>query len=604
MKRFIVALFGILACVNVALAQNVRFTASSQPSVVVGNPFQLQYQLNEKGENLRAPAFDGFRHMAGPTVSSSQQMSYVNGRVSKSVSYTYSYVLAAKKAGTYSIPAATVEVKGKKYTSNPVTIRVLAQETQAAKNSETKDQYGISNKDLFVRATVSKTNTYLSDALVYTLKLYSRGVTVAPDIGGEVPNFDGFLSFEIEPDDRQSGIVETYNGLNYRTYVLKQTLLYPQKSGNLVIDPAKLKFNIKIRTRRRNVSIFDDLFDTFQNVQKNLNSNEVKVKVNKLPQEGRPDGFANLVGKFKLASTISTQSVKANEPVTLKITVSGNGNLKLLGTPKIKFPADFEVYDPKVANNYNTSVNGVSGSRTFEYLVIPRFAGEFTIPSYKLSYFDVSAKKYVTKATPDYVITVAKGDDSQQNTVVSSFANKEDVKFIGQDIRYIKTENVQLRQRGVYLFGSQKYWLFYILSTLLFLTVFVVYRKRIKDNANVSLMRNKKANKVARKNLKNAYAFMQKDNPEQFYEEVLRALWGYTGDKLDIPISELNRDNITTILQKYGIDESAITQFKTLLDTCEFARYAPTAVTGGMDETYEQAISLISQLDNKIRKAK
>ncbi len=603
MKRFIVVLISSIYLMGHVLAEDVTFRASAQTSVVAGNPFHLKYEVNQRASNLRPPVFEGFKHLAGPSESYSSSTQIINNKVSQLTSYTYTYVLAAEKAGTYSIPPATIDVKGKKYTSNALTIKVLDKEDQTV-STDSKDEYGISNRDLFIRATVSKSESYLSDALVYTLKLYTRtNFSIAPAAGGELPRFDGFLSFDIPEDEYETNILESYNGLNYRVYILKESLLYPQKSGNLTIEPANLKFNIKIPSRRRGISVFDQLFETHQTVQKNMSSNALKVKVNSFP-DGKPSDFTNVVGNYNMQSSVTTQKVKADEPVTLKIIISGTGNLKMLADPKINFPADFEVYDPKITNNLKTSKSGVSGSKTYEYLMIPRFAGEFTIPPYHFSYFDTSAKKYVRKSTPAYTITVEKGDNDQQSTVVTSFASKEDVKFLGQDIRYIKTENLQLVKKGNYLFGSRVYWLIVILSTLFYAVIFIIYRKRIRDNANVALMKNKKANKIARKNLKNAVNFMKKGNQESFYAEVLRALWGYTGDKLGIPVSELNRDNITSIFQKHSIEDELIGQFKSLLDTCEFARYAPTSVSGGMDEVYKQAIRVISQLDNKIRKVK
>ena len=354
-----------------------------------------------------------------------------------------------------------------------------------------------------------------------------------------------------------------------------------------------------MRTQRRSYNIFDDLFDSYQDVSKQLTSNEIKLKVKPLPSP-QPSGFKNLVGNFTLKSSISATEVKENDPVTIKLVLSGEGNLKMLPTPDADFPEDFEKYDPKITNDIKTTVAGVMGTRTFEYLVIPRYAGDFTVPAINIPYFDPKDGKYKTLGSKEYKIHVEKGEGTNTAGIVNNFTSKEDVKFLGSDIHYIKTDNLNLKQKGMFLFGSTLFWLLLIIPVILYILIFIIYRKQAKQRANIVLIKNKKANKVAKKRLKSAADYMKKDDKEAFYDEVLKAMWGYTSDKLNIPLSRLNKDNIEDILKGKGVAEELVKSFIELLNTCEYARYAPSVVAGGMDETYKNAVSVISNMDNKL----
>ncbi|MFB6318775.1 BatD family protein [Saccharicrinis sp. FJH54] len=578
-------------------AEDTKFEAKSSGVAVVGDPFYLQYELNKQGTNLRPPAFDGFQQKAGPTMQQSSSYQFINGKSSRTQSFIYTYVLVAQKEGTYTIPPATIEVDGKKLTSNSLTIKVVAANQQTGQGSSS--QAGISNRDIFIRTTVNKSNPYQQDAVLFTLKLYTR-VDVSNITNADIPEFNGFLTQDIE---NKSGSlvqnVETYNGLTYKTYVIQQKVLFPQRSGEITIKPVKVNLNIRMRTQRRSYNIFDDLFDSYQDVSKQLSSNEVTLNVKPLPSP-QPAGFRNLVGDFSLKSSITSEDVKENDPVTVKLVLSGEGNLKMLPTPDVEFPEDFEKFNPKISNNLNTTAAGVNGSRTFEYLVIPRFGGDFIIPAVKIPYFDPQTGRYKTLSSQEFNIHVEKGDGTTTPGVNQRYTSKEDVKYLGTDIRYIKTSNLKLRAKGDFLFGSASFWLWLGIPVVLYIIIFIVYRKQARQRANVALVKNKRANKVARKRLKAAADYMKKEDKEAFYEEVLRAMWGYTSDKLNIPLSRLNKDNIEDILRGKGISEERVKEFIELLNTCEYARYAPSAVAGGMDETYKNAVSVISNLDNKL----
>jgi hypothetical protein len=601
MQRYITILIALFFLSTGIYADEVTFQATAPGTVVVGNPFYLQYKLNAEGDKLRPPVFDGFQQKAGPTVSTSSSTTFVNGKLSHSREYVYTYVLMGDREGTFTIAPATIEVKGKKYTSNAITIQVLkANQPEAGAAADNSGSAGISSSDLFLRASLSKTNVTEQEGILYTLKLYTR-VSVVPPIQPDFPEFNGFLAFDISQDDFQPEQIENVNGINYRSYIIKQTLLFPQRSGDITIDQAKINLRVRMRTNRRSYNIFDDIFDTYQDVSKQLTSNNLRANVAAFPA-GKPSGFKGLTGNYTLSSSISSTEVKTNDPVTLSITISGNGNLKMLATPTPEFPKDFEKYDPKETNNLKTTPSGVTGSRSFEYLVIPRFAGNFEIPSVKIPYFDPASKSYKLLSTPAYTLSVAKGADDNNNLTVTTFASKEDVKFIGQDIRFIKTTQFEMNRRGVFFMGSTAFWLWVIIPLVLYIFMLLLYRKTVRENADIALSKNKRANKVASRRLKQAARYKTEQKSEAFYDEVLRALWGYMSDKLNIPLSRLNKDNVQEVLESKKVEKDLIDSIIELLHTCEFARYAPGAVSGGMDETYATAEKIISQMDAKIKK--
>lgn len=606
MRKLFLSITFLMAISAVAFGANVDFTASAPNTVIEGNQFKLTYTINSNDnvKNFRAAPFTGLRHLAGPSQSTSRQVSVVNGQMTSSNTVKYTYVLMAENEGTFTIPEATIEVGGETYKSNALTVKVLkagqAQSAQSGNNAtQEKNAYGIGGDDLFVRTILSKTKVHQQEFLISTVKLYTR-----LDIRGfdnvKFPKYNGFLLYEIDmPEQLQFGI-ESINGVNYRTAVMKQSILFPQSVGKLEIEPAEIDCIIRLRTNRRSQSIFDDFFDSYQDVRKQVKSKAQTITVEPFPAN-RPESFSSLSGDFSMRSSVDNTTVKANEPVTLKIVISGNGNLKMIKTPELKFPGDFEVYDPKVTNELKNTTNGVVGSRTFEFLAIPRFAGEFKIPPYTFSYFDLQSNQYKTLSTPEYVIQVEKGSQPENTGVVTTFANKENVKFLGKDIRFIKTGESKLKPIGAFLFGSTKYWMGFGIPALMYLIIFVLLTKLRKERANVTMQKRKKANPVARKKLKTAQALMKEGKREAFFDEVLRALWGYVADKLSIRVADLNKENIRDVLlsRKASIEET--TQFLELLNTCEFARFAPTESSGELENVYKLAITLIGRLESQIK---
>ncbi|MEG1616946.1 MAG: BatD family protein [Bacteroidales bacterium] len=608
MKKYFFILVTLFSCLA-AGADNIRFRASAPGSVVLGQQFRVEYTVNGDGKEFRTADFDGFDVLMGPSTSSSMSTQIINGKVSSETSKTYTYILMGNKEGAYKIPSATVKVNGRQYTSNDLSVKVLpadkASQAQgaASQGADNAAAAGVGANDVMVRLHLSKTKVYEGEALVATMKLY----TVNPQTqlsDAKYPGFDGFTAQEIDLPDQKSYELEHLNGRNYYAVTLRQWLLFPQRAGKIEIAPATLDLAIPVRVQQKMRSLFDDFFDNYQTVNKTVSSGKQVVDVTALPF-GKPTTFMGGIGDFKMTSSISTNELKANEALTLKLTISGNGNLKFIKDPELKLPADFEAFDPKVDLNIKATTSGVTGSKTIEYTMIPRYAGDFEIPSVEFSYFDLKTKEYKTLATPVYKVKVAKGaagDNAGGNVTNFSAANQENVKLLGSDIRFIKSGNLGLHKQESFFFGSIGFYLSYIIPFLLFVIAFVVYRKQVKENANMALMRTKKANKVASKRLKLAAKYLKEHQKESFYDELLKAVWGYLSDKLNMPLSVLTRDNVETELKEHGVDEALIKEFMEIVATCEFARYAPAQNDEAMDQLYASTVEAIGKMENVIRK--
>jgi len=435
-----------------------------------------------------------------------------------------------------------------------------------------------------------------------TYKLYFANVDVAQLTNNtKLPEFTGFLKQELEQGEIQTEL-EHYNGRNYQTAVLYRTILYPQHSGDIKIEPARFEAVLRVQTQQRVRSIFDDFFGSYTNVTKMLTAPGVTIQVAPLPS-GKPAGFSGGVGKFTLTPSISQTELQANDAVTIKLDISGAGNMKLLKTPAIDWPEGFEPYDPKVTNNFNTTTAGVSGTKSIEYLAIPRNAGDYTIPSVKFSYFDIEDKSYKTLATPEYTIHVKRGANEQsaangQQSAVVSYTQKEDIKLLGTDIRYIDTKPLNKDNYELKITNYEFIWLWYVVPLLIAIVLLIVLRKQIKEAADINRVRYKRANKVAQKRLKTAAAALKANDKNRFYEEIERAAWTYLSDRLSIPTAELNKDNIASLLLQKGVSEELIAEVKNVLSTAEFARYAPST-DHAMDELYNATTTLINRLEEQ-----
>lgn len=609
MKKILSILF-VCTIAVIAIAQEVEFKASAPAQVIMGKPFQLVYQVNQRAKDLRVPEFVDFDYMAGPFTSQSSSTSFVNGKRTSTFTLTYTYTLMANKEGNFTIQPATIKVDGTEYTSNGVRITVLPPDqapSGSAINGSTNSvgaagqpASSVNAENLFLRTLVSKTKVHEQEVVLLTYKLYFANVDVAQFTNNtRLPEFKGFLKQDLEMGEIQTEL-EHYNGRNYQTAVLYRTLLFPQRSGDIVIDPAQFEAVLRVRNRAQVRSIFDDFFDSYTTATKVLTAPGVTIHVSSLPT-GKPVGFSGGVGRFSISSTISDVQLQANEAVTLTLVIQGAGNMKLLKTPVVDWPEGFEVYDPKVTNNFKNTIAGVSGTKVVEYLAIPRAGGTYVIPPVLFSYYDVEEDAYRTLTTEEYTLTIARAMGEESNVaVVNNYVQKEDIQQLGNDIRYIQTNDLVLPHtspRRWIAFGSLIFWLCYLLPAILAAVLFVIFRKQIKENADITRVRYKKANKVAQRRLKMAEQLLKQNNKEAFYEEIERALWTYLSDRLSVPTAQLNKENIAQILAGKGVAQELIDEMLKVLATAEFARYAPVS-DHAMQDLYNDTTKMINQLEN------
>ena len=610
-KRIII---GILLWISALIicAEEISFTCKAPTTVISGQQFKLVYTINKEGKDLRVPEISDFDVLFGPSTSHSSSFQIVNGKATSNTQITYTYMLAGKEPGTYTIAPATIVVSGDKYISNSVHIKVLPADKTANSSSNSSAQGipvdnvstdKVSNEQIFVKQLFSKTRVYEQEAILVTYKLYTRLDVV--QVGGvKFPEYKDFFVQDVELDPNRSWIVEHVDGYNYNTITLKQCIIFPQHSGKFNIDGGNVEVILRMRTSSsRHQSIFDDFFQSYQDVKKNLKFSGAQIKVKELPANP-PAGFSGAVGSYNMNSSISSQDVKANDAITLKIKISGTGNLKLVKTPEVKFPLDFDVYDPKVDVKVKPSSAGQNGHKSIEYVAIPRFGGEFEIPEVRFVYFDINKGEYKTLTTPVYKLKV---DGTSENTstasVVSSVVNKENVKQLSTDIRYIHT-NVEkgLTKKDNHFAFSSSMYMCLLTPLFIFIIVLLLLQKQAKENANVALRNTKRANKVAKKRLKEAQKCLKAGEKSKFYEETMRALWGYIADKLTIPVSELTKDNVQEKLVSHNCDEELIKEFLSCLSDCEFARFSPVVDDSlSMDNVYNRAADLIGKLDNTLR---
>lgn len=609
MRKLIFLLLLVIAALPMQAKNGATLTANAPEVVVSGDQFRLTFTVNtQKVKDFLAPSIKGFDVLMGPTRSQQSSTQIINGKVSSSSSITYTYILMAGKEGTYTIPAASIEVDGEKVFSNALTIKVLPPD-QTAGNSQANQGGGgssssrgqiagsrITDKDLFITATASKTTVYEQEAILLTYKVYTS--VNLRQLMEDMPDMKGFQMQEIQLPQQKQYSMEHYNGRNYNTIIWRQYVLFPQQTGKLEIPAVTFDGVVAQQT------ISDDPFDAFFNgggyieVKKKIVAPKVVINVKPLPV--KPANFSGGVGEFTMTSSINAKEVKTNDAVTIKLTIKGAGNMKLITNPEVKFPEDFEVYDPKVTNNFDVSRAGLSGTQTVEYLAIPRHAGNFTIPPVEFVYFDLKSQSYKTLKTEAYDLKVEKGKGNADQ-VIADFTNKENVKVLGQDVRFIKLGDTTLTPKGEVFFGTMGYWLGYLIPFIVFVALVVFFRKQAAENANVAKVKTKKANKVATKRMKLAGKLLAENKKNEFYDEVLKALWGYISDKLSIPVSQLSKDNIEAELTKHGVAEDVTKTFINALNECEFARYAPGDENEAMDKVYATSVDAIGKMENSIK---
>ncbi len=611
MRKYILSLILLSVCIFKLYAEDVTFVTNAPSATVVGAQVKLQYIL--KGGQGGTPTIPneikGFDILYGPSISSMTSMSIINGKTTSESNTTFSYTLMANQQGTFTLPAASIKVNGRNYTSNTIQIKVLPPDKNAqpqragsqpqAINSESTAN-NIKPDDAFVRAIFSKTKVNEQEAVVVTFRFYS--VLQIRNVGQiEYPEFNGFMSEEFHLPANRQITLEHYNGRNYYVVDVKKSLLFPQHSGKITIPSGKLEFILEVKSGKR-IQTFFGSQDLMTEVKKVLHTNPVTVEVSPIPTENRPSNFSGGVGTFTLSSDISNTEIKANDAVTIKLTISGTGNMKLIKNPDLNLPKDFEVYDPKVTNNFSLTNNGLSGTKTIEYLFIPRNSGKYTIPPIEFSYYDLQTKSYKTLKTEEYTLDVAK-DPNAGTSTGTSYMNKHSVEA-EQDIRYLKNNDYKFVNPSDFQTDSITYYLWYIIPSILFIVFSIVYRKQIKANADIAMMKTKKANRVASKRLKLAKKYLDTHDKDKFYDEVLRAVWGYLSDKLLIPTADLSRENVEIKLINQNVDELLIKQYIHIIDTCEFARYAPSESNEAMDKLYDETVDAIGKMENTLKPKK
>lgn len=591
----------ILLCNAYARSQEVSFTAEGPRVVEVGEQFMVSFSLNARPSSFNPPDMKDFNVLSGPNQSSSTSIQIINGKSSQSNTITYTYYLQASNPGTFTIQPATAVVNKKEYTSNSLSIEVIGEKSQSQQvpqEEATAAQKEVPDEELYVRVITDKSSVYQGEHIIATIKLYTR-LNISGFGTSEMPDFADFWTKDIETPTQINLQRENVGGVIYNTGIIRKVILFPQKTGDITIEPFKLETYVRqqINTPR---SIFDDFFGpSYTNVSKMLESKPVVINVKALPA-GKPANFSGAVGSLNVESEIDKTNSTTNDAITIKIRIKGNGNLNLMEAPKIDFPPDFDTFDPKITSNINNSASGQAGSKTFEYLIIPRHAGNYRIPPVVFSYFDLNKKQYQTLTTSEFKISVAKGDEEESAPVVSGLS-KEDLKILGSDILFIKPGPFKIFPTGKVLFGSIPFFAIYGGSLLLFLLIILFRRAHIKKFQNEELVRNRKANKMARQRLKQAAIHLKQNETESFYESVLKALWGYLSDKLNIPVSELSRETVEKNLSLHVADSNLTADLIGLIDVCEMARFAPSANVQEMDKLYTESVKLISKLEQNIR---
>jgi hypothetical protein len=591
---------------------------------MVGERYQGVFEANAEGESFQAPSFNGLTVLGGPFTSTSSSFSMVNGSMSHSVKVTYTFALQAYQEGTVHVGSASLTVKGDKISSQPFDIKVVPDDGSHASNSgsgygggqgsqggqqQNTNDPQVSGKDLFLRCIPSKKSVYLGDQVVLTYKLYTK-VPVSSVSVSKMPSYAGFWTKDISDNSgklKQSS--EYVNGIEYTTAEIQKVIIVPQRSGKLAIDPMSMECIAQIRTQRsqrRSMDPFEAFFNdpffnnNITNVQKELSSQSLSIDVKALPENGKPDSFAGAVGNYKFTSSIDKSELSTNEAVTLTLTVSGSGNVELLQMPEPVFPPDFEVYDPKITASTDVGAQGLTGTKKAEYLAIPRRAGTFSIQPVEFTFFNPNTETYQTLLSEPYELSVKKGKDSEGDGGGVYASNQEDIKYLGNDVRHIMNDGSHLKPKHSSFFASSVYFAILLGILVVFFVLLFVLKKRADLAKDTAANRNRKADKVARGRLKNAYQHLKAKDQEKFYEEMSQALWGYIADKLGIERSKLSMETVSETMKGKDVPDELTQQFVDTLNSCEFARFAPGSAEEKMDDLYQRGIDVISKAEKVI----
>ncbi|MDD6002051.1 MAG: BatD family protein [Bacteroidales bacterium] len=587
MNRLIVAITLLTGIISAAYGQDVAVTANAPSTVKSGQAFRIEYTLNVQGAQLGQPDLTGLDYYGAST---SQSVSIVNG--SMTVKYSVYYTVAAPKAGTYKIPPVTAEYNGKTYKSKELVITAQdnPQQNQAQNQGGSQNQQQSQAEEqvsgsgnLFIDVNVNKKEVYVGQHIVLSAGFYSR-YNIQEIADTKLPSYNGFWVKEISTPSRITLQQKLINGVPYSYGLLHKKVLIPQRAGELVIEP----YSIDFITR-------EGFWDSYKRTGK---STAKTIKVKQLPSP-KPDNFGGAVGSFNISMTADKEEVKLDDPLTIKVTLTGNGNIQLCEAPKVDIPSAFEAFPPKSAENIKTDDNGMSGTRTFSYVAIARQPCEITIPAVKFSYFDLASKSYKTVSTNELTIKIT-GERDSTATAFTGGVIKSDVENLGSDIRFIK-QGFELKSKKFGFFNSFEFWMIILVLALAFTAVILLRLQQIKNNANLAAVKNRKAGRTSRKRLKKAAEYMKQNKKDEFYEEVLNALWGYLGDKLEMPASELTRDNVVEKLGDKGVSKDAVEPFVNTLNDCEFERYAPSGLARPLQDMYTRAAEAIEQMENNIK---
>jgi uncharacterized membrane protein len=592
-------------------ADGVTFTGKAPSRVGVGQRMQVQYTINEKPSSIQLGNIPGFKMVGGPSQSSSSSVSIVNGSMTSSNTYTYTYTLEAVSEGTYTLEGAIAVVGGTKYTSNSISVTVQKEAVQQQQQRQSsyydpfEDIFGsgrsqqqqnqpkatISSDDVLLRTFSSKSSLAKGEGAIITIKLYTA-VDLMSIEDFSTPKLNNFYVEELETDQNLKWSRETVNGKTYNVAVLKKYLVFPRVAGKVDIDKADIKCMARVVSGRHPFWGY-----TYDNAPVSATSNTLSLNVASLPQE--PVGFSGAVGKFNISLSMPTDTVSVNDAVVCKITISGSGNFNNIESPKISCPKEFEQYDPVVTSKLNASESGLSGSKTWEYTIVPRYGGSFNLGTVSLVYYDLATKTYNTVSTEPIVVNVRKGSgDMASGTIYNAQTGVEVIN--PEDVRFIHKGNLNLAAAYSPLMLSGLYWTIIICLIVVFIVLVIVLRKNIKKRQDVELMKRQKASKISRKRLKNARKFMQANNQTDFYKEIITALWGYASDKLSIPTSQLTKDNVMQAFAEHNIDENLSKQFVDLIDKCEFAHFV-SGSGNEMTAIYEETTGIIEQLEENMR---
>ena len=598
-KYYILTL--LLFAAGQLFAQEAKFVAQvTKTTVATGEQFELTFSVNGDAGSFNPPDLNDFQLLSGPNTSNS--MEFVNGKATSSSSV--SYILTPVRVGTFTIGPATAVINGKKMTTNPIKMTVVkgrpvqqqsrsmgggGGDVQAPRNADL-------SKSLFLRADINRNNVYQGQPIILSYRVYTR-VDILQSQVTKLPDLTGFWNEDVKATGPASFRIENYKGQRYNVADVKQIILFPDHAGNITIDPFEMNFVARVQASPRD--FMDQFFGgNVQDINYSAKSLPVVVHVKPLPEAGKPAGYSGAVGQFSVEASIDKTHLKANEALNYKIKVTGSGNIKLLKDLNPQFPADFEKYDPKMTDSVKESAEGVSGTRIYNYLVIPRHKGDFTIAPVTFSYFNPSTGKYVTLTTKSFKINVEKGLNENNVTSLSD-DDKEDVKLLNKDIRYLKTGDADLHEEGDSFFGSAGFYLLLLLGPILSVVAFMVRNQMRIKNADVVGVKSRRASKVAAKHLANANKELQANNTQAFYEAVFKGLYGYLSDKLNISYADLDRDKITTALRAKSAKEETIGELLDTLDLCEMARYAPVTQISAQ-QVFEKAKRIINAIEDEI----